>query len=215
MGWQPPTEDEFNSDWISPLEALDVSDIRMAEDHEIWAITERLRAGQIIAVARTGSMRADLAGVVPFVKIWPGAWRRMTPTDEHYFWRTGDLSVEAAPADYLKGLGHRDRYFNIRFDPASFSANPPPPLALNGPDPTAQEAVDQFPEMDLPQLSKSDAERFCRAILAGWPEAGQDFAHAKAILFFPDRRIPRDWFRRILRSIRGPTKPGKKAQTVD
>lgn len=58
-------------------------------------------------------------------------------------------------------------------------------------------------------LSEADAQRFAKAIIAGWPEASQDWAHEKALLFFPDRTISRDNFRAIFRAIQGPKNRGK------
>lgn len=215
MGWQPPTEDEFNLDWFTPLDALGVKKIEMAPSHEVWALLERLRAGQIIAVARTATVRADLVGVRPMVKVNAGAWRRMNDDDEHFFWLTGDLSVETSPALNLKGTVNRDRFFDVRFDPTSFSGQPPVQIEVEDEIQGNSASQDSDIQIPKPQLAKSEAERFCRALIAGWPDASQDFAHGKAQLFFPDHKVPRDWFRGILRSIQGPKKPGKPGKTKD
>ena len=58
-------------------------------------------------------------------------------------------------------------------------------------------------------LSEADAKRFASAIISGWPDASQDWAHEKALLFFPDRAISRDKFRAIFRAIQGPKNRGK------
>lgn len=205
--WQPPTKDEFK-EWYTGLDAIGVSDEAMADDVDKWAIVQRLQAGQIIAVARTAQVRSDVAGVQPFVPIPIGPWQRMDRNAEFYFWKTGDLVVP----DIRDGVVHRgsQRYFDIRLDPASFSGAPLPTVILE------LEAPAKAPTQGAPApISKAEAERFCRAILAGWPDAGQDWAYEKAQLFFPDHKVARDFFRSILRSIRGSTRPGKKPKIME
>lgn len=214
MSWQPPTEEEFNNEWITHLDALDVSDERMADDHEKWTVLEQLRAGQVLAVARTAQVNPTVGAVQPFVRISAGAWRRAGQSEQFYFWKTGHLVVQGTEKtdDYGGVLTReKERYFNIRFDPASFSGRPPPPEDHA---PEAAKTKLALPE-ELPPLSKAEAERFCKAIVVGWPEATQDWAYEKAQLFFPGNKVTRDRFRSILRSIRGPMKPGKRGKTDD
>ena len=128
--WRAPTEQEFNDDWFTPLDALDVSDERMAEDHEKWALLEQLRAGQIVAVARTAQVKPRSGTVQAFVRIAAGAWRRAGQSEQIQFWRTGHLVVDGVEREDDYGgvlTGDKERYFNVRFDPASFSGRPPPP----------------------------------------------------------------------------------------
>jgi hypothetical protein len=125
--WRPPTEEEFG-EWFTPLDALGVSDDALAADHEKWAILEQLRGGQIIAVARTAQINPTVASVEAFVRVLPGPWRRMGQADQMYFWKTGHLVVSTGGTDSYGGeTGEKQRYFNVRFDPASFSGRPPPP----------------------------------------------------------------------------------------
>lgn len=149
--WQAPSEQEFNENWIRPHEALEVSDLRFADEEDQWSIMQQLQAGQIIAVARTAQQRADLAGVDPLVPVPAGAWRRATPNDEHYFWKTGHLVVEARGTDQYGGSAPsgKERYFNIRFHPGSFDGRPPPvvdvPPQPSPPNPVQLRRVDASP----------------------------------------------------------------------
>lgn len=211
--WQPPTEDEFNDHWITPLEALDVSDDRMAEDHEKWALLEQLRAGQILAVARTAQVNPTVGAVQPFVRISAGAWRRAGQSEQFNFWKTGHLVVPGVEKtdDYGGVLtGEKERYFNVRFDPASFDGRPPPPEPDDGAEAAAPAAVERGKE-----ISTEEAKRFSVAILAGWPDATESFAHAKALAFYSQNKVPREWFLGIFRSIRGPKSRGKQPKKRD
>ncbi len=117
MGWTPPTEDDFNHRWFTHLEVLEVSDERMAEDHEKWAIVEQLRGGQILAVARTAQVNPTVGSVQPFVRLTAGAWRRAGQAEQYHFWKTGHLVVNGVEkSDDYGGVltGEKERYFNIR-----------------------------------------------------------------------------------------------------
>jgi hypothetical protein len=124
MPWEPPEEEEFDESWITPLEALGISDPEDADETDEWAILEQLRAGQIIAVARTGQPHPDVGAVMPFVRISAGAWRHASGLEERYFWRTGHLVVPVQDAVGMHS-GKKERYFNVRFDPATLSGRPP------------------------------------------------------------------------------------------
>jgi len=205
MSWQPPTEDEFNDDWITPLDALDVSDVRMADHHDQWAILEQLRAGQIIAVARTAQTSQADGLVRPLMRVPAAAWSRMRQFEDDRFWATGHLVVTAGATDNYGGaINAKDRFFNIRFDPGSFSGRPPPALPHDDEGKPASPTTDRDKE-----ISTDEATCFSRAVLAGWPDATEAFAHAKALAFFPENKVPREWFLSIFRSIRGPKNRGK------
>jgi hypothetical protein len=123
MPWEPPSEEEFIESWITPLQALGVSDLDDAYETDEWAVLEQLRAGQIIAVARTGQPHPDVGAVTPFVHISAGAWRRAGGLEERYFWRTGHLVVPAQDPVAMHS-GKKERYFNVRFDPATLNGQP-------------------------------------------------------------------------------------------
>jgi hypothetical protein len=207
MEWEPPAEQSFNREWLTPEEALGLLRPVYFEvgTRRRW-IMARLKTSQIIAVARTAAWSGQTRQFTP---VGQGLWGQCDEWGDNHFWDTGDISL------YTRD--HRVRFLDVRFDPESFSGKPPKNLL-----PTFQSQPPEEPQAsqssisdDRPHLSRADAERFCRAILTGWPDVTQDFAHEKATLFFPDKRVPRDRFRSILRSIRGATKPGKKAKTLD
>ncbi len=97
-----------------------------------------------------------------------------------------------------------DRFFNIRFDPSSFSGGEPPPLPQEDEEKVASPAIGRDRE-----ISTDEANRFSKAVIAGWPEATETFAHTKALAFFPDSKVTREWFLGIFRLIRGPKNRGK------
>jgi hypothetical protein len=207
--WQPPTEDEFNNSWFTRLDALGVSDQRMAEDTDKWAIKQRLQAGQILAVARTAQVRSDIAGVRPFVPVHTGAWVQMDRNAEFYFWSQGDLVVP----DIRDGVIHsgEQRFFDVRFDPDTFNGKPPPIIAMDGA-PALSPAV---PPKRIKEISTDEAERASRAIFAGWPEATEKEAYAKALALYPENKVPREWFLGIFRLIRGPRSRGVQPRIRD
>jgi hypothetical protein len=127
---EPPSEDAFNNQWFKPNDILDVSDERLADDADKWSIVQELQAGTIRAVARKAQIDPILLATEHLAAIFPDAWRRMDQNAESLFWKTGNLVVHAGR---LNGMGHptadKERYFDIRFDPASFGPKPmlPPP----------------------------------------------------------------------------------------
>jgi hypothetical protein len=157
--WKPLADDEFMASWFKPLDLLDVSDPRLADDADKWEIVEQLRAGQINAVARTAQTRADLAGVQPLIPVPAGAWRRMGQTEEHYFWKTGHLVVDHPESEWVKGDGHKDRYFNIRFDPESFSGRAPATSPQEAPLPEPQKGL-PLPAPQTPQPNRGGRPRY-------------------------------------------------------
>lgn len=122
-----PTEQEFNDDWVTPLEALDVSHHRLADDADKWTIIQELQAGTYRAVARRAQTDPNVLGAEHLVVIHPMAWRRMDTNAEHFFWKTNNLVVSAGRNDiYNHPTGDKERYFDIKFDPASFTGRPLP-----------------------------------------------------------------------------------------
>lgn len=114
------------------------------------------------------------------------------------FWDTGFLERFLPVKGYSYDANRWIKLFQIRF---FFPGDLP-----NAQQPSEPETRTRS---SLADISRSDAESFSRAILAGWPSATEAFAHTKAKLFFPDNKVPRDWFLGIFRSIRGPKSPGK------
>ena len=183
-------------------------------------VLERLRAGQIIAVARSASL-----GSKPPISLWrirQSTWIGWDGEYDDNFWDDGDASFSVPADGGIEGYSFTTlRCFDIRFDPATFSGRPPPSVPPDGSPRTVivPEIADESdegeplkPERDK-EISKDDATRFSRAVLAGWPDATEKFAHEKALAFFPNRKVPRDWFLRIFRSIRGPKSRGVQPRT--
>jgi hypothetical protein len=206
--WRPPTEEEFNHEWFTVDDALGSLFEIIEPAHKRRWLKERLIAGVVTAVARTGQPNAAYQKMEDFVPIDPALWDKLQYHEELHFWETNGQNAVFTHFDRY-GAATKQRFFDVRFEAAGFDGQrvPRPIFTEDG------GQVRQEDAGELPQLSKADAERFCKAILAGWPDAGQDFAHEKAVMFFPDRKVPRDWFRSILRSIRGPTKRGKKPKS--
>ncbi|TMJ18071.1 MAG: hypothetical protein E6G94_00745 [Alphaproteobacteria bacterium] len=66
------------------------------------------------------------------------------------------------------------------------------------------------PEIDKrPNLSGPEARRFSEFALAAWPNISEREAHRRAVALYYDKKVPRDWFWNIFRTIRGPKNPGK------
>ena len=82
-------------------------------------------------------------------------------------------------------------------------------------DDAAPVQLDTPPQQPLPlrDLPTAEAENFSRAILAGWPQTTEEVALQKAKLFFPDNKVPKDWFLKKFRVIRGPKTRGKQPKT--
>lgn len=215
--WQPPSESDFNDKWFTPLEAVDALDADLADSTELWKIVEQLRAGQVIAVARTSQLRPDLAVVVPFSLVPAGAWRRMMQNDEYRFWRTGCLVVDAPPSDlWANHREAKERYFDIRFDPESFSGKPPP-IEFGGPGPTPP--LDTGPvgagtANDLKPVSANENMRLAKAIAHGWGDVmSESEAWAAAKQFRPNLKIPKHPFLVQFRIFRGAKSRGKPPKT--
>jgi len=54
----------------------------------------------------------------------------------------------------------------------------------------------------------TEVEKFCKLLLEGWPKTKEREAHAKAVAFFPDNRVPVKPFLDLFRAIRGHRNPG-------
>jgi hypothetical protein len=126
--WHPPTEQEFNDNWLSRLEIFDEVDWRFVDDAEKWAVVEKLKAGQVIAVARTAQTDPRVSKLHPFARVPHTAWLRMDSFAQNRFWQTGHLVVPVDPNSAWSNMPKEgdQRFFDIRFDPDSLSGKPPP-----------------------------------------------------------------------------------------
>jgi hypothetical protein len=205
-GWTPPSEEEFNRDWILPEDTIAGPVHRLGGGTERLAVMEQLKAGVLVAVARTAQIcRGGAETIVRFAHIPPTEWRGLSSEAEHLFWDQNTLVVEDLGTTGY-GSGPTQRYFGIRFDPRDGYLDPTPSVQPAN----AIQAVARGSD-----LSRDEAERFSRAILAGWPGSTRAFAHEKALLFFPEHKVPRDWFYDIFSLIRGPKNPGPQPKRRD
>lgn len=198
------SEAEFYS-WLTPRDALARIGVTRLNPTTCNAITARVQGG-LLRIAAEVRQRNGTDSIAFWI-VPPGLWQSDPPSWNEAFWNTGDY---AALHQSYRGSDARFQLFGIRFEPAGIERfmRAAGLLTEEAPSPPKPEPV-----KDLPPLSTAEAERFCRAILLGWPDCSQDFAHEKAVLFYPENKVSRDWFRSILRSIRGHTKPGKKPKT--
>ena len=118
MSVEPGDEIDFD-EWVTPLSALGVSDSRMADEHEMRSILERLKGGALVAVARNGWHYGD-GGEHQYdlVRVPSRAWRSLDRNDEAFFWNSGDLVAESVTDSF--------RFFDIRFHPDAFSGSGAP-----------------------------------------------------------------------------------------
>lgn len=96
MSWQPPTTDEFN-DWFTVEDALgSLFDVLEPWHKRRW-LMERLKAGIVIAVARSGQAKSTQNQISSLVPIHPALWPKMTAHDETHFWETGGQNAIFSP----------------------------------------------------------------------------------------------------------------------
>ncbi|AVA13591.1 hypothetical protein C3E99_06810 [Sphingopyxis sp. MG] len=128
------------------------------------------------------------------------------PKEYENFWKSGTHTLTRPIDPYRTDNRYPIECFGIRLDPAGIDT-----ILRDSGASTDGEPREQKPPSS--PLSDAEARRFAAAIVAGWPEASQDWAHEKAQLFFPDKSISRDNFRVIFRAIQGPKTPGKTKKT--
>jgi hypothetical protein len=133
-------------------------------------------------------------------------WTIVMPAAAADFWHTGYLEAWIPEGGgYVISSGNWLHVYGVRFWYPGLQA---PAGVTQGAKASSGSSADR-----IGNLSTADAERFCRAIVAGWPDSTREFARAKALLFFPDKKVPRDWFFGVFRSIQGHRNPGKQPKT--
>ena len=184
--------------WLSPAKALELfyrHDWRW--DTAVKAIGTRIQNGLVATITRhivyPNGEKDDY--IMLKQEAWAKYWH---PTASHDFWKTGDVQLR----DSGYGDDKRASLFGVKFDPAGIRAM----LPLSGDD---QPEQTETQKSELKPLPKAEAEKFARAILSEWPQASQDWAHEKAMLFFPEHTMSRAQFRIIFRAIQGPKNRGK------
>lgn len=200
----PPSEDEFNNAWLTPMAVIafcsTVADVRKVRQ---W-VMERLKGMVIDAVCRQAQILPDVPPQNQLTFVPARMWSLWIGTDgDDQFWATGDATFSQTRALDSSGYGtvnDKFRYFNVRFDPAGLPWTRSLAAASN--------PIEERPALATVKLKKDlprpEAERFSRAILSEWPNTTERDAHQKAKLFFPDNNVPKHWFLEIFGSIRGP-----------
>jgi hypothetical protein len=199
--WKPPTEREFNQDWLMPIAAINLINPAYQDQSTTkrW-IMARLKTGVIQAVARTTEIQGKR---YEFNAVPQRLWNQCDDWGEDHFWQTGDEIFYHGET--------RVRSLDIRFDPntiASRALKPSPP-EMDPTPATPPKPKEKSGPNKRDNLSPSDAERFCKFLLEVRPNATERDAHKRAVNFFHDRKVPRDWFWDIFRTIRGHRNPGK------
>jgi hypothetical protein len=200
--WQPPAENEFNHEWLRPTNAVEL--VGTSHDSESttrrWLMA-RLKTGVIQAVARTSEVHGKR---IDFSPVPQRLWKQLDEWGEEHFWQTGDQVFHYG--------GESIQMLDIRFDVETLGSRarkPDPPEAAAG---TERRAVSRRNDTRT-NISAPDAERFCRFLLEVRPNATERDAHRRAVDFFHDRKVPRDWFWDIFRAIRGHRNRGKQPKT--
>lgn len=198
--------------WLSPRAALErLKEIGNSSECR-RALLDRCRSGLLMAGAATYVKTGRSGGETSeYVVVPRSVWQEHAPTLHDDFWNTG--SLHWGSLRYNSDTQYA--VYGVRFDPAGI-AKMLTDAGLDVPSEPASEITVAPTADERPPLAKVEYERFCRAIIAGWGnEVTQDWAYEKAVLFFADKRVARDNFRSILRSIRGPMKPGKRGKTEE
>ena len=124
MGWTAPTEEEFNG-WIMPRDALGALPQRIEGGTKRRWIMARLQGGMVIAVGR--SAQRNFEDPIPFTRVATRYWQMWDDWGDDDFWELGDAVFIQAGAGGYGSVRSTFRFFDVRFDPASFSGRPPAP----------------------------------------------------------------------------------------
>lgn len=192
--------------WLPPAVAIKMLEPILSEASAKEEIYSRLCGGEIECVARTANWHHQRSvEIKDFGRLGSFIWQLNKPRAFELIWRTGTHKL-GRPLHPSSSTQFPVECFGIRFNPEGVSAV----LRDSG----VGLSVAESSETHKPKkpLSHADAETFAKAIIAGWPQASQDWAHEKLALFYPDHTIGREAFRRIFRAIQGPKTRGKAAK---
>jgi hypothetical protein len=195
--WTPPTREEFDNDWFRPEEALEGLGHRLEGQTKKREIMELLKDGMALAVARAGPADTYDSKMQPFVPLLPRYWELCDEIGDEHFWTTGQ-AIFTVPVPSPAGAGGYMpagrpprilRFFDVRFHPESFNGLGPRrfPTESAMHESSYKEAAVSGRVKDM---SRDDAERVSRALVAGWPDITETEAREKALLLFPEHRIP-------------------------
>lgn len=212
--------------WITPRETLLAITQHFEHEQTIKAILNRLSLGLIHGAAETTIWSThEGEEQLPFIVMPKIIWRRPYTFDSKSdFWKTGDYTSYLPRKGYEFDSKSYIAYAGARFDPdgvialaAALGIEPSWPKRLLGKEPWsgADEPAPMLPARPAPpkdNLSPAEAKRFCEFLLQGWPTISERAAHKRAVGFYEEFKVPRDWFWGIFRAIRGDKKPGKVAK---
>lgn len=204
--------------WLPPRRALHLLTAHFETEATISALLNRLSLGLLIAGAELTTWHSgDQEERAPLLVVPRSFWYHPS----HFqmgttFWKTGDVTVFGVTgAGYGISANDYVAFTGVRFDPEGLAAvamamgHDVPELAHSPPaKPDAPQSIARRNDISI-----DDAKRFSTAVIAGWPTATEKFAHAKALAFFPENKVPREWFLGIFRSIRGHKNPGVPPKT--
>lgn len=216
------SEDELET-WLRPNEALSRLPEGWDDRTKRRAILGRISIGHIHCGAKTCVVQSSRRSNIDrraTCRVGDHLWLDPWSCHAEDLWTIGDLRFDNSPPLelvylFVDGVPQPNdpeiitvSYTGVRLDPVSYRRAFDLP-SLAGPEPEAKAPPnDQSADTKKP-LPTAEAERFAKAVIAGWPQATQDWAHRKAALFFPDQTIGREQFRHIFRAIQGPKTRGK------
>lgn len=203
-----PISPEEYERWLPPPVAIKMLEPILVESFAKREIYNRLCGGEILCVARTANWyHQRTVETKDYGRLGAFIWQINQPKDHDLFWRTGTHKL-LRPLHPSATSKHPVECFGIRFEPQGINA------VLRDSGIALTSASSDVRATSKKPLSEADAEKFARAIIAGWPQASQDWAHEKLGHFFPDHTMGRENFRRIFRAIQGHKPRGKPPKKV-
>jgi len=197
MGWEPPSEEEFNNDWMTVREARKFAQQVARPYAERWLL-DQLKEGLIAAVARSGPLEAN-GPMKPMVPVMPGQWSRWDDEGPEYFWTSGVAVFEKSDST---GYGSviTDRFFDVRFNPRTFNGKinvAPEPEAPAIPR-TAGEPEEVAPAGNRKPMPDALLQKWAELFRQAYPDGNQTLARRSIDGMFPDKKATRAQLRRVI-----------------
>ena len=205
MSWTPPTEQEFNDRWATPEDAEATfgggSDPRLDDYRTRLRVLDRLQAGILIAVARSGSAGSNPPRAM--MRIPQRGWNQDYLETNDTFWKHGEVNLR-----YNGTTGYGDwtefRFFDVRFDPASFNDNPRITSAADREHAEIQYDSETNSEIsiatdrrNLPSLSDSLLVEWHRLFRMAYPNGNASQGEKSVKGMFPKHHISRKRIREL------------------
>lgn len=225
---EPPTQDEFNNKWLSPIELISLLTGPMTSYAAQRYAIRRLKAGTYIARARAGPDRNG--AMRSFIVIDPRFWDRLYDPPEE-FWEVGDATFRVGG---ITGYGDYTEieFLDVRFDPnclssdlaisntglefidynpPSFDSPEPRTAELTQSPPLAEDTPTDEPEKTKEKIRNQDLKRVARLVAEIW---GTEITGREALAIargcFPEHHIGEKRFLPEYRFFRDPKNPGPK-----